>query len=153
VHKISTYIHIYENRKRKREINSRLAEPEGKFWPSAGAGARRHGRMGPDGPQGGETAQADAVSAGPCVRERGSADGVGQSDGGGGANRPGLTADEVPRRFSAVAPVPGGRGGLARAGVGGQGGGVNLAGGRPRCPVHDKVAGSLGGEVADKATG
>jgi hypothetical protein len=67
--------------------------------------------MGPDGPRGGETARADAVSTGPHVRERGSADGFGRSDG--GANRLGLTADEVPRRFSTVAPVPGGGGWLS----------------------------------------
>jgi hypothetical protein len=96
-----------ENRKGKRGKNSRLAGPGGKFWLSA----LRRERMGLEGPRGGEMARADAVSAGPCVRERGSADGVGQSDG--GANRPGLTADEVPRRFSAVAPVPGGRGWLS----------------------------------------
>jgi hypothetical protein len=61
--------------------------------------------------------RADAVSVGPRARERGSADDVGRSDEGGGVNRPGSTVDEVPRRFSAAAPVPGGRGvGLARQG-------------------------------------
>jgi hypothetical protein len=47
------------------------------FWlagPEGGILAQR-GRAAP---------QADAVSAGPRVRERGSADGVGRSDGGGG---------------------------------------------------------------------
>jgi hypothetical protein len=50
--------------------------------------------------------------------------------GGGGANRPESTADEVPRWFSIVVPVSGGRGGgLAWTGVGDHGGGVNLVGG------------------------
>jgi hypothetical protein len=91
------------------------------------------------------------VSVGPRVRERGSADGVVWSDG--GENGPGLTADKVSRRFSAATPVPGGQGGLAWAGVGGHGGGVNLASGHPGWPVHGEVAGSLGDEVTGEATG
>jgi hypothetical protein len=72
---------------------------------------------------------------------------------GAGATRPGSTADEVPQWFFAAAPGGGGGGcGLARAGVGSHGGGVNLAGGRPGWPIHDEVAGSLGGEVAGEAT-
>jgi hypothetical protein len=69
-------------------------------------------------------------------------------------NRPGSTADEDPRRFSAAVLVSGGRGGgLAWVGVGGHGGGVNLAGGRSGWPVHGEVAGSRGGDVAGGATG
>jgi hypothetical protein len=48
----------------------------------------------------------------------------------GGANQPESTADGVPRRFSVVVLVSGGRGGgLAWTGVGDHGGGVNLVGG------------------------
>jgi hypothetical protein len=67
---------------------------------------------------------------------------------------PGSAADEVPRWFSTVVSVPGGRGGgLAWAGLGGHGGRVNLAGGHSGWPVHGEVAGSRGGKVAGGATG
>jgi hypothetical protein len=86
VHKISAYIHIYkkigkekEKRKKEKEFSVSWARGEGGFGP-----ARRRGRMSPDDPRGGETARADAVSAGPRVRERGRADDVGQSDERGG---------------------------------------------------------------------
>jgi hypothetical protein len=69
-----------------------------------------------------------------------------------GGDRPGSTADEVLRWFSAV--VSGGRGGgLAWAGVGGHGGGVNWASGRSGWLIHGEVAGSRGGEVVGGATG
>jgi hypothetical protein len=62
-----------------------------------------------------------------------------------------LTEDRV---ASTIGPVLGGRGGgLARVGVGGHGGGVNLAGGHSGWPVHGEVAGSRGGEVAGKKGG
>jgi hypothetical protein len=72
---------------------------------------------------------------------------------GGGGDRSESTADEVPRRFSVVVPVSGGRGGgLAWIRVGYHGGGVNLVGGCSGRPVHDEVAGARGGEVAGEAT-
>jgi hypothetical protein len=53
-----------------------------------------------------------------------------------------------------MVPVPGGQGGgLVCPWVGGHGGGVNLAGGHSRWPVHGEVAGSHGDEVAGEATG
>jgi hypothetical protein len=56
----------------------------------------------------------------------------------------------VRRRWS----VLGSRGGgLAWAGVGSYGDGVNLATGHSGWPVHGEVAGSRGGEVAGEATG
>jgi hypothetical protein len=58
------------------------------------------------------------------------------------------------QRFSAGGPVLGGQGGgLARAGVGGHGGGVNLTGGGLGWPIYGEVAGSRGGEVSDEAYG
>jgi hypothetical protein len=61
---------------------------------------------------------------------------------------------EVPRRFSVVVPVLGGRGGgLAWIGVGDHGGGVNLVRGCSRRLVHGEVAGARGGEVAGEANG
>jgi hypothetical protein len=54
------------------------------------------------------------------------------------------------QRFFAVDPVQGG--GIAQAGVGGHGGGVNLASGGSGRSVHGEVAGSRGGEVAGEAT-
>jgi hypothetical protein len=78
VHKISTYIHIYENRKRKKRGDSRLAGPEGDFGPTRARGVT--GELA-------QTARADAVSASPRVRERGRADGVGRLTGGGGGGR------------------------------------------------------------------
>jgi hypothetical protein len=72
----------------------------------------------------------------------------------GGANRTESTAGEVPRRFSIVVPVSGGRGGgLAWTGVGDHGGGVNLVGGCSGRPVHGEVVGARGGEVAGEANG
>jgi hypothetical protein len=61
-------------------------------------GAWRRGRSSPDGPRGGETARADAVSAGPRVRERGSANDVR------GANRPG-SENRPPTRFRGGSPA------------------------------------------------
>jgi hypothetical protein len=44
-------------------------------------------------------------------------------------------------------------GGEARVGIGGHGGGVNLAGGGLERSVHGEVAGARGGEVASEAYG
>jgi hypothetical protein len=61
-------------------------------------------------------------------------------------------ATRVLRRFSAGDPVPGGRGGgEARVGIGGHGGGVNLAGGGLERLIRYEVAGARGGEVAGDA--
>jgi hypothetical protein len=138
VHKISTYIHIYENRKRKKRGDSRLAGPEGDFGPTRARGVT--GELA-------QTARADAVSASPRVRERGRADGVGRltGGGGGGGHRPGggkQTADEVPRWFSATVPVLKGQGGgLARPDPGEHSGGTNLAGGALGGTYHEEEAG------------
>jgi hypothetical protein len=59
--------------------------------------------MGPDDPRGGEMAWADAVSAGPRVRERGRADGVGRSNGGAGEPA-GVRKTRPPMRFRGGSP-------------------------------------------------
>jgi hypothetical protein len=60
----------------------------------------------------------------------------------------------IRRRLSAGNPVLGGRGGsIARARVGGHGGGFNLAGGGSIRPVHGEVPGSHGGKVIGEAYG
>jgi hypothetical protein len=85
----------------KRRRDSGLAGPWGGFWHSAGA--RRRERTGPDGPRGGETARANTVSASPHVRERGRADGIGRSDGGGG-EAAGVGKNRPPTRFRGSSP-------------------------------------------------
>jgi hypothetical protein len=73
---------------------------------------------------------------------------------GGGVRSRGKPAAGVRRRFSADDPVPGGRGGgEARVGIGGRGGGVNLAGGCLERLVRGEVAGARGSEVAGDAHG
>jgi hypothetical protein len=55
--------------------------------------------------------------------------------------------------FLADGPVLGDLvGGIAREGVGGHSGGVNLAGGSLGQPIYGEVAGFRGGEVAGEAT-
>jgi hypothetical protein len=59
-----------KNGKRKKKRNSRLTRPGGiSAW--SGAGARRRGQFGPDGPRGAGDGAANAVGAGPRARERG----------------------------------------------------------------------------------
>jgi hypothetical protein len=85
------------------------------------------------------------VSAGPCVRERGRADGVGRLTGEGrtGRGRGKPTTDEVPRRFSAMVLVLRGRGGgLARPDPGKHDDETNLAGGALGGTDREEVAGS-----------
>jgi hypothetical protein len=153
VHKISINAFIYKNRKRKRRKGKRVLDSwaRGGFRPSRawarGAAVEWAQAAHEEGERRGRTPWAWAYSL-----ERG-ADGVGGLTRK-GANRSGSTAGEVPRRFSIVVPVSGGQGGgLAWAGVGGHGGGVNLGEECSGRPVHGEVAGSRGGEVAGGATG
>jgi hypothetical protein len=71
-----------------------------------------------------------------------------------GCGREGKPVARARRRFSTGDLVPSGwGGGVARVGVGGHGGGVNLTGGHLRWSVHGAVAGSRGGVVAGEAVG
>jgi hypothetical protein len=100
--------------------------------------------MGPGGPRREGTARADA---GPRARERRGVTTLGEE----GSS---LASVRTRRRFLAGGPVLDRRdGGIARAEVGGHGGGVNLADGGLERPVHSEVAGACGGEVAGGATG
>jgi hypothetical protein len=73
VHKISAYKYICENRKKKwekeKEKEFQVNRAEGGISAWSGAGARRRGQMGPDGPRGAGDGTADAVGAGPRTRE------------------------------------------------------------------------------------
>jgi hypothetical protein len=71
---------------------------------------------------------------------------------GGSAER--KPADRARRWFYAGDPVPGGwGGGKAQVGIGGHGGGVNLASGGLERSVRGEVAGARGGEVVGEAYG
>jgi hypothetical protein len=80
------------------------------------------------------------------VPARGEKTGVRGGDQGGSAER--KTGRGVRRRIFVGDPVLGGRGGgEAPVGIGGHGGGVNLAGGGLERSVRGEVAGARGGEV------
>ena len=145
VHKILASKYICENGKKKKEKKKEKGFPAS--W--AGGGFRPSRR---------ERAQAGALSA-QLAQPREATAGDGAMARGPHANEGGLTAwtttegeggfdrspadGEIPRRFSAVVPVSGGRGGgLVRLGVGGHGGGVNLVGGHSGWPAHSEVAAS-----------
>jgi hypothetical protein len=107
---IYQYIYIYKKigkGKREKEkgkgFSVSWAGGGGGFRPCASAGTRRRGRAGPNDPRGGETACTDAVSAGPCARERRRVDGVGRSDGGGGEPA-GFGKNQRPTRFHGGSP-------------------------------------------------
>jgi hypothetical protein len=104
-HKISAYKFIYENGKKKWE-----KEKENEFQVNrtrgilarSGAGARRRGQMGLDGPRGAGDDAADVVGAGPRARE---GEGRRRHGGGGersaaGENRSPVNPMVVPRRWS-----------------------------------------------------
>jgi hypothetical protein len=150
VHKISIYKHICENGKRKWEKEKERIRPSlgrargamragGLARPASGSGAG----MAP-------WAQAHTLARG----------GVTVLGGDGGFSREENRSLELDDgslsviRFPVGDPIPGGWGGSeARVWIGGQGGGVNLAGGGLEWSVCSEVAGARGGEVADEAYG
>jgi hypothetical protein len=156
VHKISAYKFIYENGKMKWE-----KEKEKEFQVNrargilawSGAGARRRGQMGLDGPRGARDGATDVVGAGPRARE---GEGRRRQGGGGGErsaageNRSPVNPTVVPRRWSGSGwtgwwqSTSGGRG-SRRWGQFDQW--------RPRVAGPRRVAGARGGEVAGEATG
>jgi hypothetical protein len=114
VHKISMYKHIYENKKRKgenkkiKEFSVSWAQRGNSAQPGCARAAARAG--GPAWPTSGGRRR----GCGPtCLGVGGAAGGGGRGGARGrtsqGKEKP--TADEVPRRFSAMVPVPGDRGG------------------------------------------
>jgi hypothetical protein len=82
VHKISTYIHIYKKIGKEKGKEFSVSWAGGDFGAARARGAA--GEWAQTAHEEGETTRANAVSAGPCTRERGSANGVGRSDGRGG---------------------------------------------------------------------
>jgi hypothetical protein len=152
VHKISTYKHIYENRKIKREKGKDFLVS----WArgvSAQPGARARGHAGsrPNSACQRERRGDGAMGAGPRASE-----GEGEMAlwGRRGSSREGKPVAGARRRFSACDLIPGGwRCGVARVGVRGHGGGVNLIDRHLGWPVHGEVAGSRSGVVACEAVG
>jgi hypothetical protein len=155
VHKISAYIYIYiyikmgkRNGKKKNKRDSKLTGPGGIL---ARLGARRHGRLGPDGPRGAVTAR-QTPWARAHAPEREGGDGV--RGGGGrsaaGENRLPVNPTVVPHRWY---------------GSGWTGWWQSMSGGRgswrwsqfdwwmSRVASPRWVAGARGGEVAGEATG
>jgi hypothetical protein len=104
VHKISIYICIYKNRKRKRRKEKGkgilVSWARGEFWPSR---ARARGTVAEWAQAAHEEGGTDTVSMGPRARERGRADGVGRSDGGGGEPA-GVGKNRLPTRFRGGSP-------------------------------------------------
>jgi hypothetical protein len=134
-----------ENEKKKRIFLANWAR--GEIRPSWGARARPRGQVAQLGPPAGAVWGQRRGRGPTCQRGEGeTALGV---TGGSVERKP---ADGARRRFSAGDPVPGGwGGGEAGVGIGGHGGGVNLAGGGLERSVHGEVAGGRGGEVVGEA--
>jgi hypothetical protein len=139
------------NEKIKRKRISCLAGPGG-ILAHPGASARGCGWR-PSWPNSeGETA-GTALWHGAHTPVRGEGFNGADDNGGRGVDRS-STGGGIPRRFSAVVPVPRrGGSGEARAGAGVHRGGVNLTGGGLGRPVRGAVAGVHGGEVTGEAVG